>query len=123
MGGCGLNGGRGQHAPGNLENDGPGPRPPAAIEIYNEVDVESNDYIAVPCGAIIDMTWSVTGNYVDSGFRYGIEVYDESDIDHGLASLDYTVVWDLSGNTLLNIKEAGIYYGFDEDPKPQAPTR
>lgn len=99
------------------ENDGPGPRPPAAIEIYNEVDVESRDEILVPCGAVIDMTWSLTGNNVDSGFRYGIEVYDESDIDDGLASLEYTVAWNISGNTLTNLKEAGIYYEFDEDPE------
>lgn len=97
------------------ENDGPGPRPPAAIEIYNEVDVWSNDYIIVPCGAFIDMIWSVTGNDVDSGFRYGIEVFEDIRVGYGVSCIDYAVAWDISGNTLANVKEYGVYFEFSRN--------
>jgi len=98
------------------ENDGPGPRPPAAIRIDNELSGQSNNNVITP-GPMVkaNMTWSVTGNEVTSGFRYGIEVLDEVELEGGLASTAYTVSWDISGNTLTDVKECGVCYDFSRE--------
>lgn len=92
------------------ENDGPGPRPPAAITVENEMEVRSNDYAITPVGATVDMSWSITGNEVNSGFRYGVEVLENIYVVDGMSSTDYAITWDISGNTLTDVKEYGIYY-------------
>jgi len=95
------------------EGDGPGPSPYAAIEIDNEIYGYSSDYVITPGPMVMaNMTWSVTGNEVTSGFRYGIEVLDLVELEDGLASTAYTVSWDISGNTLTDVKECGVCYEF-----------
>jgi len=95
------------------EGDGPGPSPYAGIEIDNEIYGWSNNNVITPGPMVMaNMTWSVTGNEVTSGFRYGIEVLDLVELEDGLASTAYTVSWDISGNTLTDVKECGVCYEF-----------
>jgi len=85
-----------------------------AIYLDSETSVWSNDYVITPVGATVDMTWSVTGNKI-VGFEYGIYVEEEIDVDYGMSSIEYAMVWDISGNEMTDITDTGVDYEFDRD--------
>jgi hypothetical protein len=70
--------------------------------------------VVTPVGATVDMSWSVTGNQIN-GFEYGIYVFDDIEMDEGMSSYEYDVVWDISGNTLTDIEDTGISYELSRD--------
>ncbi|MFB2351178.1 hypothetical protein, partial [Priestia megaterium] len=56
------------------------------------------------------MSWSITGNEIDSGYLDGIDVFEDISLWYGISCLDYTVSCDISGNTLTDVRDYGISY-------------
>jgi len=91
--------------------DGPGSNPRYGINIDNEIDSWSNDNVATAGPMMnVDLTYSVTGNEISNGFRNGIEVLDDIQVYNAGASLVYDVSWDISGNSVTDVREYGISY-------------
>ncbi|MCX6650100.1 MAG: right-handed parallel beta-helix repeat-containing protein [Methanomassiliicoccales archaeon] len=91
--------------------DSHGPGPGYAMWVENEIDVWTHEVIYTDAPlATIDLSMSLTGNEVTGGFRDGLVIIDNIDVEYGMSSLVYDLSLDISGNTITGVSGNGIDY-------------